>query len=628
MGSYLSANTVDEAEGVDNQFADNCEQIDFTKLDDVTKEQLISYIKLLKPKNVNLPNDFTDKAKDIEIENSDLIPMSVEFYKKLFEEFGEFKPVVDQQGQSKTKKKVFFVRPRFDVDAVKKSIDAPIQNISYPLDTTLVNPVASSVSMKNSDITVAEFTESFNNVLTKKDMMGISKKMLRDMPNYMKVRFVNTFNKVLEDLTKVDKLSIGRASYIYKVAKHGSTNDINSFRQIVSIPNVVNQFHRILCLRLNNYMQTNKYIDTNIQKGGVSGQKFAIFEQYYKLKNVLKHANKNNKSCAVLFMDISNAFGNLNLQNLYKILELYGVERKFTEYIKEFYNRFEYYVDTANIKTDTFKWKDGLIQGCSLSPLLFITALNYILTHVDKTYKDQCGYDLNGTVKILLTAFVDDICVICKDLASVEVVYKRLSELMKMLGLPVNKAKCALMVVNDNSTATGELAQFQKVNTFKYLGEYISSNGTCTESYIQFIRGVSRKLKAVDSKPWTVAEKLKLFQVVVVPWIQRKTMAMYDINMTNRLKIVSIIKPYVEKWGGDANVNIFSNVSTILNDSKDSIISGVSFENDDFDTDLEQNIDIANYVLKDSNVKLEYSQIDDEFQLDLELEEYDALTTD
>ncbi len=628
MGSYLSANTdSDNIDDIDGQCleVDN-EPIDFTNLDANTKEQLISYIKLLKPKNVNLPIDFTDKAKDIEIENTELISMSVELYKKLFEEFGEFKYVVDPQ--SKNKKKIFFVRPRFDVDAVKKSIDTPVQNISYPLDTTLIKPSVSMVSMKNSDVTVAEFTESFNNVLTKKDMMGLSKKMLRDMPNYMKVRFVNTFNKVLEDLSKVDKLSIGKASYIYKAAKHGSTNDINSFRQIVSVPNIVNQFHRILCLRLNNYMQVNKYIDTNIQKGGVSGQKFAIFEQYYKLKSVLKHANKNNKSCAVLFMDISNAFGNLNLQNLYKILELYGVEKKFIDYIKEFYNRFEYYVDTANIKTDTFKWKDGLIQGCSLSPLLFIISLNYILSHVDIQYKDQYGYDLNGTAKILLTAFVDDICIICKDLASVEIVYKRLSELMKMLGLPVNKAKCALMVVNDNTAATGELAQLQKVNTFKYLGEYISSNGTCTESYIQFIRGVSRKLKAVDSKTWTTAEKLKLFQVVVVPWIQRKTMAMYDISMTNRLKIVAIIKPYIEKWGGDDNVNIFSNVSTILNNSKDSIISSVTFENDDFDTDLEQNIDVANYVLKDANVKLEYSQIDDEFQLDLELEEFDELTAD
>lgn len=600
--------------------------VDFTKLDGYTKEQLSDHIKLLKPKNLNIPDDFTDKMRDIEIENSNLISMSIELYQKLLNVFGEYKYTVDTT-KSKFKKKAFFVKPKFDTETVKKSIGTPIQDISSPLDTSIFQLPPSLVSMKNTDITITEFTESFGTIITKKDMIGISKKMLRDAPNYMKIRFINVCNQILDDLSKVDKISLGKASYVYKAAKHGPTNDINSFRQIVSIPNVVNQFHRILSLRLNNYMQMNKYIDTSIQKGGVSGQKFAIFEQFYKIKNVLKHANKNKKSCAVLFLDLSNAFGNLNLENLYKILGAYGVDKNFIQYIKEFYNKFEYYVDTANIKTDTFKWKEGLIQGCSLSPLLFITALNYILSYIDKEYKATYGYDL-GVTKILLTAFVDDICVICKDVASTEIVYKKLSELLKTLGLPINKAKCALMVVNDNTVVTGELTQIQKVNVFKYLGEYVSSDGTCTESYIQFLRGISRKLKMIDVKACPVQDKLKFFEAFVVPWIQRKTMAMYDLSMNNRLKIVSIIKPYIEKWGSSGAVNIFSNVTSILNESKDNIISCVTFEDSDFDEELEQNIEVANYVLKDTNIKIEYGQIDDEFQLDAELAEYDELVDD
>lgn len=600
------------------------EPVDFTHLDTLTKEELVNYIKLLKPKNLNLPNDFSERMKNLEIDNTNLIPMCVELYQKMFDTFGEYKPSADTSA-IKTKRRVFFVRPKFDTDAVKKSIEAPVQNISFQLDQNLLNINPALVSMKNTEITVDEFTESFNNTLSKKDMMGISKRILRDMPNYMKVRFTNTFNKILSDFSKVDKLSLGKASYIYKVTKHGPTNDVNSFRQVISIPNTVNQLHRLLCLRLNNYMQLNKYINTDIQKGGVSGQKFAIFEQFYKVKNVLKHANKNKKSCAILFMDLSNAFGNLNLENLYKILALYNVDKNFIEYLREFYNRFEYYVDTANIKTDTFKWKDGLIQGCSLSPLLFITALNYILTYTDKEYKSAHGYALTDTINILLTAFVDDITIICKDMESLQTVYKRLSELLKMLGLPVNKAKCALMVVNDTTGVTGELAEIQKVNVVKYLGEYVSSDGTCTESYVQFLRGVSRKLKSIDVKTCPTSDKLKLFEVCVVPWIQRRTMAMYDISMTNRLKIVAVIKPYIEKWGGDGSVNIFSNVTPILNDSKDSIISGVNFEDSEFDNELEQNIEVANYVLKDANIKVEYSQIDDEFQLDAELAEYGEL---
>ena len=627
FATFLSVNQeidnfTDTQSSIDN---DNYKSI-ISDLDYYTKEQLCDYIKTLKPKNINLPDDFFDKMKDIEIENDKLVPMSIEFYLKLLNTFGEFKYSADASKSSQFKKKAFFVRPKFTTDDVIKSVGMPTQNLNILTDLIVFQQNQSMVSMKNTDITISEFNDSFNAILTKKDMIGMSKKILRDMPNYTKIRFVNTFNKILFDPSTIKSNSLGRASYIYKVAKRGSTNDINSFRQIISIPNIINQFHRILCLRMNNFMHLNKYIDTSIQKGGVSGQKFAIFEQYYKVKNVLKHANQHKKSCAVLFLDISNAFGNINLKNLYKILDIYSVDKNFIKYLSEFYDNFEYYVDTANIKTETFKWKDGLIQGCSLSPLLFITALNYVLANIDKECNATYGYDL-GVRKILFTAFVDDICIICKDLTSVEIVYKKLVEALKMLGLPINKAKSALMVVNDNTNVgtLQELSQIQKVNMFKYLGEYVSSDGSCTESYIQFLSGVSRKLKVIDSKKCPIEDKLKFFEAFVVPWIQRKTMVMYDLKMTNRLKIVAIIKPYIEKWGSSGSVNLFSNVTTILNESTDNIISSVTFNTADFDDELEKNIEIANYVIKDSNVKLEYGEIDDEFKLDTELADFDEL---
>jgi hypothetical protein len=372
-------------------------------------------------------------------------------------------------------------------------------------------------------------------------------------------------------------------------------------------------------------MHINKFIDTNIQKGGVAGQKYAIFEQFYKIKNVLKHANKEKKSCAILFLDISNAFGNLDLQNLYTILEGYHVDKNFINYLKEFYSKFEYYVDTAGIKTETFKWKNGLVQGCSMSPLLFVIALNYILKYIDDEFKDTHGYDF-GSVKILLTAFVDDICIICKNAESAEIVYNKLNELLKMLGLPINKSKSAIMTVNDYSPMNSELANIQKVNSYKYLGEYITNDGTCTESYIQFLIGISRKLKTLDLKTkMTNSDKLEIFNKIIVPWVQRKTMAMYDLKLNNRLKIISVIKRYLEKWGSDGSVNIFTNVLSIINDSDDNIISGVKFEDPEFDAELEDNIDVANYVLKNSNIKIEYSQIDDEFEIDATLADYEDL---
>ncbi len=596
------------------------DEVDFSDFDVYTKEQLVNYIKTNKFRSLVLPDDFHTKMESVELNNKQLMPMCFELYDRMLKLFGNNTLKID--GQKPMKKKVFFVKPKFDTSEVKKAVSGPKVNIAKPLTTNLVVVPNATEPMKTGDISSDEFMAAFNAVITKKDMIGMSKRMLKDSPSYIRTRFVNEFNNVLNDLSKVNNLSIGKASYMYKANKHGSTSDINSFRQLIAIPNVVNHLHRILTLRLSEYMIKNKYIDTNIQKGGITGQKFAIFEQFFKVRNVIKHANKKSKSCAVLFLDISNAFGNVNLENLYKILDAYNVDQKFTNYLKTFYSKFEYYADVNQVKTETFKWDDGLLQGCPLSPFLFATALNYVLSHIDTTYKQDHGYTLddNGT-KILLTAFVDDICIMCKDMASLEIVYGKLKELLNTLGLPVNMSKCAIISVNDTTNATGELQNIQKVNNFKYLGEYISKDGSSTESYIQFIRNLSRRLMAIDKRSSPNSEKVKVFTSYISPWMQRKTMAMYDIDLQKRLKIIAILKQYLDKWGYSDPVNVFSNVMTVVNESTDSIISKVKFEDEEFDAELEDNLEVANYVLKDTNISISYDQIDDEFQLDVQLEE-------
>jgi len=587
-------------------------------LNNLTKHQIIEYIKTNKAKNINLTDASQEMMKMIELDNSDLLTMSIELYQKLFALFGEFNGYIVSDSEKKTMKRQFFIKPKFGVDEIMKSIDISYHIPELPFNDQLLKIHQPIILMVMTDITLDEYNASFNNVLTKKDIIGISKRILRDIPPYLKLRIINVYNQCIDTPQKINSSSVARGSYIYKVAKRGPTTDVASFRQILAIPNIVNQFHRILNIRLSEYMMNNAYLDTNIQKGSIGGQKFPIFKQIFKLKSVLKHANTHNTPCTILFLDISNAFGSLHLDTLYNILRLYNVDPIFISYLAMFYDNLEYYMDTGRDTTEPIKWTNGLIQGCSLSPLLFVIAMNYILVHLNNTYHATCGYEFTNNTKILFTAFIDDIAIIGKDMASTQLVFDEFHKLCATLGLTLNASKSAMISINEDNATT--INDIQQVTTFKYLGEYLSSDGTSIASFKQFLGFVIRKLKALDKETDDTKRKT-LFDEYLMPYIQKKMMIMYDIGSNNRRKLIFIIKPYIEKWGISVVGNVFYDISSIVNAGDDAVISGIVTDTGYCDEELERDVEISDYVFKNAYLNFTYGDHD-------EMDDLDALTSE
>uniref|UniRef100_A0A6C0C7B7 Reverse transcriptase domain-containing protein n=1 Tax=viral metagenome TaxID=1070528 RepID=A0A6C0C7B7_9ZZZZ len=594
----------------------------FVDMSDYSKFQIMEYIKAHRTKNINFPENFRNVMKMIELNNTKLLPMAMELYYKLFEIFGEY----HNTGPKKNTfyKKIYFIKPNFSATQVneKYKIDMEMFKIKQltPFNDQLLQIKRPDLAMITADIRLDEYDESFNDVLAKKDMMGISKRILRDIPEYLKMRFINVYNRILHNPELIKGSCLSKGSYVYKVAKKGATDNINSFRPISSLPNVVNQFHRILNIRLSNYMLANKYLDVNIQKGGVSGQAVPIVSQYFKLKNVIKHANKNGKPCVVVFIDITNAFGSINKSVLYKILGMYNVDERLIRYLSVFYDNLEYYVEINSVG-QLYKWGDGLIQGCSLSPLLFVIALNYILKTIDEKYKGVCGYDFTDKIKILLTAFMDDIAIVCNNVASAQLIFDDLCGLFDMLGLQINKEKCGIMTINEPTVPIKSLATIQKVDKYKYLGEYLTSNGDSSEAYAMLLTITMARLIRLNNNPkLDNANKIKMFETLILPQVQKKLMIMYDIGTSKRIKIASVIKTYVTKWGNVPSMNLFGDLIGLMSTSNDEVIQGIISENICRDDTLEHDIAISDYIFKNPCAGFGYGKVDDEFEVDAEID--------
>lgn len=579
-------------------------EFDYNSLENYSISELIDFINKMNIKKLDVDDDFGKKIKDIDFESMSLIPMSIEFYEKLKKVLPDYVP--DKTNFSSRR----YIKPRFSKQDAEDNFVKELKPYSN-IDLDLGNIDKPKIPYKNSNITMIEYIEGFNKVGNNTDMMGLSKKMLQLCNNYHKIRILNCYNKLYRLETNPNTISFGKTSFIYKESKKGPKDIVDSFRKIMAIPNVVSHFHRILALRLAEYLEKNNYIDTNIQKGAIPGIKFGVLEQVYKVKEVFKEANQKKKQACVMFLDISDAFGSIRLDKICEIMKKYHIHEDFTNYIKAYYKNFMFYAKTKDWSTKIIKFDKGIIQGCPLSPVLFVLAMNYLLKYIDNKYKEDSGYKFEQGVSILLTAFIDDICIVTNDLESMKDIYFKLKGLLEILGLQFNTSKSALIHINKPEESQNyEIDGIKSVKSYKYLGEYLSSDGTVTESYTEFMKELGRKLFALDKKKIDKETKLKFFSKCLLPWVQRKMLVMYDLDRRQRINIVSLIKRYITTWGNSEDLQIFTFVSNIFEDSKDEVIKKIDCSQKYVDT--MEDIEIANNVMNkngSNNLNFTYDNI-------------------
>jgi hypothetical protein len=595
-------------------------------LDTLTKQELINHLKNMTVKKLALDEDLTRilTDADMELSNKELIPMYMELYEELSSILSEYKPT-KKVGNDSIMKKILFIKPEFKSNDVYKQHNELVIEVAtnslaaFTTDGQVDVSTSGNTGFKTGFIDMTEFNDAFNDPTIKCDMFGVSKLLLRLLPQYLKLRFINAFNKVYINHSNFD-MAVGKVTFAYKEAKNGAKTEMSSFRPIMSIPNIVSHFHRILYLRLEKYISSNNFIDTNIQKGGVSGQKSAILQQLYKLKSTITDANKHNKKCAVLFLDITNAFGSLSRNGLYNILRHYKVDEEFINYLKGFYDNYQYYVNSgANLTTDLMSFPTGLIQGCPMSPLLFIFALNYVLSNINNKFGATHSYTYNDAItRMLLLAFIDDICITCKDLDSLTQVYTELRDTMKQLGLELNHSKSGIMLIgySEDEVKEYKLDDIPKIESYKYLGEYVSRDGKINTSYTRFINVLGRKLNVLDAKEIDNKVKLDVFSKFFKPFITRRLAMMYDLDKHRKVKIFSLIKKFNVKWGNNEKLAIFPAIDILLENSDDVVIENIKKTNPAL-IDTADTVDDYNEEYDEYRKKMTIDDIDEEVQRDL-----------
>lgn len=528
-------------------------------LDNLSKELVINYTQSLIIQKIRIdPKLIKNQLANLELTNNKIIPMCIELYEKLYKLL---------PGEIKTTK-IEYVEPEFNPDQIlEQALETVLQNNEQYY--TLLNEMTQKLDTNFNilPITLENLNDSFKELKTSQDMCGISKKICYNLPNYIKQRFINSFNNCLEHPETID-FNFGKATYKYK---KDDNKDIKNYRRILAIPVIINIFHRILAIQIDNYFRTNNIIDTTIQKAGISSQKTPILQQIIKIKEIIKDSNDNNKKLALMFIDVKDAFGSLDRKALFIILEKYGVDTKFINYLKTYYDQFVYYAKIKNNNVNNIPWVNGLIQGCPLSPLMFITALNYIFKKF-VSENENLGYNYNN-VQINMCAYMDDIVLVCSDVEALRIAYFKIVELLKLIGMELNVSKTSILLngYTDEEIKNINIDNINISDKFVYLGCLVSKDINFETQFNDFIKKLSRLLYQADIQNTTSEERISEYTEIIHPFIVRTLAKLYDLPKEYKLKILSTVKTYFTKWNYN-NYEIFPNFENLVKDCDDVII--------------------------------------------------------
>ena len=168
--------------------------------------------------------------------------------------------------------------------------------------------------------------------------------------------------------------------------KKGPANQPENFRPITLEPVLLKVFTALIRNRLFEFVSKNSFIESDIQKGFWSNISGSV-EHLETLTNIMRHSKRKQRQLVVTLLDLKNAFGEVHHNLLPSVLRYHHVPDACIELISELYKDFSVSIASNDFVTMPIPVERGVLQGDSLSPLLFNLCVNTLIN----TIKDEKG---------------------------------------------------------------------------------------------------------------------------------------------------------------------------------------------------------------------------------------------
>ncbi|KAL3271590.1 hypothetical protein HHI36_022065 [Cryptolaemus montrouzieri] len=194
-------------------------------------------------------------------------------------------------------------------------------------------------------------------------------------------------------------------------------------------------------------------------------------DHIHAIKHLIEKCNEYNLDLYIAFIDYQKAFDSIEIWAVLNSLNACRVDSRYTNLIKNIYSSAIMHVQLWN-KTNDIPIKRGVRQGDTVSPGLFIAALNEIFREMDWHKK---GINIDGELLHHLR-FADDIVLISSNVQELQDMILDLNNHSKNVGLEMNISKMKIMTnKNNNPVIHVEGQQLENVENYIYLGQKLTT---------------------------------------------------------------------------------------------------------------------------------------------------------
>ena len=229
--------------------------------------------------------------------------------------------------------------------------------------------------------------------------------------------------------------STQKTGLITLIHKKGDRNELNNWRPISLLNVDYKILSKILSTRVRQILHSVINIDQTCSVAGRS-----ILDNAHLLRNIQDYAEQKNIGLALVSLDQQKAFDRVNRGYLRQVLDKFGFGNNFLQWFDTLHNGINSSVICNGNISEPFSITRGVRQGCPLSPLLYVLALEPLgcAIRADSTIH---GVKLPGGSEAKISMYADDATLILSDDRSIKNSFKVIERFERASGAKLNQQK-------------------------------------------------------------------------------------------------------------------------------------------------------------------------------------------